>query len=64
MGKQGLKSPTDRVSIIDISGDTFVVDCEKVKHAEDVIVLLPDVVAPLRVPLVATKSYLEDVDGS
>ena len=55
MGKQGLDSPANRVSVIDVSGDAFVVDREEVEHVEDVIVLLPDVIALHRVPLVTDQ---------
>ena len=55
MGEQRLDSPADRVSVFNVSGDSFVVDQEEVEHAEDVIVLLPNVVALHRIPLVTDQ---------
>ena len=55
MGEQCLDSLADRVRVLDLSGDTFVVESEEVEHAEDVIVLLLDVIALSRVPLVTDQ---------
>ena len=49
----------DKVRVFDLSGDTFLVNREEVEHAEDVVVLLPYVIALRRIPLVTDQLVYE-----